>query len=53
MNAKKRFSQKQWDTLTLRKAKATLALRKAREAVRQYEKTHTSGIAHERRHKSR
>jgi len=40
MVTKKRFSQAEWDKLTLRRAKAILALRKARAEIAKYEKTH-------------
>jgi hypothetical protein len=53
MATKKRFSQAQWDKLTLRRAKAILALRKARQDVQKYQGTHTSGVAREGKHKSR
>ena len=39
------FKQSEWDRLVTRKAKATLELRKARAAVDNYARTHTSGIA--------
>jgi hypothetical protein len=37
---KKRFSQATRDKLVERKAKAILALRKARQTLREYDKTH-------------
>lgn len=42
MVTKKRFSQAQRDELVTRKAKAILALRKARQALGNYDKTHKS-----------
>ena len=49
MKTKKKFSQAEWDKLVLCKAKAILALRKARQDAKEYERTHTSGIAREGR----
>ena len=53
MTAKKQFRQAEYDRLVLARAKAILALRKARQKLNKYERTHTSGIAHERSRKSR
>ena len=38
------FNQSEYDRLVTRKAKASLALRKARQDLADYERTHTSGI---------
>jgi len=39
---KKKFSQAERDRLVTLKARATLALRKAREKLTEYDRTHTS-----------
>ena len=39
------FKQSEYDRLVTRKAKASLALRKARQELADYENTHTSGIS--------
>lgn len=38
------FKQSEFDKLHTRKAKASLALKKAKRELADYEKTHTSGI---------
>ena len=40
MATKKRFSQAEWDRIMLRRAKAILALRKARAELKEYDATH-------------
>ena len=47
--SKKRFDQPEFDKLVTRKARAILALRKAREELVEYNRTHTSGIARKRK----
>jgi hypothetical protein len=42
MVTKKRFSQAEWDRLVMRRAEAILALRKARQELKEYKKTHKS-----------
>jgi len=42
MATKKRFSQVQRDKLVVRRAKAILGLRKARQALKEYDRTHKS-----------
>jgi len=39
------FKQSEWDRLCMKKAKTSLALKKARQEKADYEKTHTSGIS--------
>ena len=46
---KAQFNQAEFDKLMMRKARAGLALRKAREELDRYLKTHTSGIARKRK----
>ena len=38
------FKQSEYDRLVIQRAKASLALKKARRELADYEKTHTSGI---------
>jgi len=39
------FKQSEYDRLFIKKARASLALKKARQELADYEKTHTSGIS--------
>ena len=50
LKAKKaQFSQAIYDRLVTRRARAILALRKARNELAEYERTHTSGIPRKRK----